>query len=244
MALDNSIYVALSKQQAQYRQMDIIAHNVANANTVGYQSEHLMFDDYLEKTGNTPKDKISFTQDWGQYTDTSQGKAISTSNPFDLMINGDGYFVVTTPNGPRYTRAGNFQLDGTGALVTAQGYPVQGTGGATIQFQEEDKNIDIRADGTVLANGEERGKIQVVNFENKQLLDKVGNNNYTSDETPTPIESPTLAQGMLEGSNVEPIIELTTMIDTIRRVAATSQIIDNSYDLERKAVSTLSKQQR
>lgn len=240
--MDNGIYIALSKQLAQFRQMAVIANNVANVNTAGYQGDQMLFRDYLVPDANQRRN--TFTQDYDTFRNTQQGKMNVTGNPLDFAIIGKGFFVVETPLGERYTRAGNFTINGQNTLVTAEGYPVMLEGNQPLQLEEDDAVIELREDGVIMVDGEERGNIQIVNFENEQLLEKVGSNMYKTEEDPTPIDVPTLAQGTLEGANVEPVLEITNMITTMRRVGITSDFIDTSYELERKAMTVLAKQNR
>jgi len=241
MSLDNSVYSALSKQVGQFREMDVISNNIANSNTTAYRGENLPFRSHLEFQGKN-RDKLAMAQDYATYTDTSVGSAKVTGNQLDFMINGEGYFAVETPAGTRYTRSGNFQVDASGTLVTADGYPVI-SGGDKIQFQENDTIVEMRGDGTLIANGEERGQLQVVTFPSDQLMERVGNNMYNTNQPPTVKDKPQLAQGVLEASNVKPIIEMTRMMKLSRSVDLTSQMIEDSYELQRHAMSTLSKKQ-
>ncbi len=222
-------------------QMDVVANNVANMNTTGYQADYMLFEKYMEKTGNKPKDQLAFVQDSAVYRDLRHGNGQVTGNPLDVMINGDGYFAVNTPNGVRYTRAGNFQVDANGQLVTAQGYAVAGRGGA-IQFLENDKNIVIRGDGSVVADGEERGQIDVVRFDNPGLLRKTGGALLESDIPGVSDVNATVSQGILEGSNVQPVLEMTRLIQISRVIGSTSQFIEDAYNLQQQAMTTLARQ--
>ncbi len=242
MALDNGIYTALSKQVLQFREMEVIAGNVANANTVGYKADNMMFSDHLKFQGQS-RDKLAMAESRTIYRDTSEGTGMVTNNQLDFMINGSGYFQVETPAGTRFTRAGNFQVDGNGNLVNSEGYPVLDPGGGRITFQETDTSVEIKGDGTLVAGGEERGQIGVVTFDNEQALQKAGGNLYNTAQAATPVDFPRIAQGVLEGSNVQPVQQITKMIMTMRRVGDTSQMIDSSYDLQRKAISVLAKRQ-
>lgn len=240
--MDNGIYIALSKQLAQFRQMATIANNVANVNTAGYQGEQMLFRDHL--VGDAERKKNAFTQDYDTYRNTQAGKMIATGNPLDFAIEGPGYFEVQTPLGPRYTRAGNFTINGQNQMTTPEGYPVMTQDGQPLQLEEDDRVVEVRGDGIIMVDGEERGTLQVVTFANEQLLQKAGNSLFSSDEPAIPLDVPSIAQGMLEGSNVEPVTEITTMITTMRRVGITSEFIDTSYELERKAMTVLAKQNR
>src|SRR5687768_3602243 len=103
--MDNSIYIALSRQLAEFRDMDITANNIANANTVGYDSEHILFSTYLTRDINKgDRNPMAFAHDVSSYVNTEMGSLQTTGNDLDLAIQGDGYFIVETPLGIRYTK--------------------------------------------------------------------------------------------------------------------------------------------
>src|SRR5258708_5552303 len=111
--MDNSIYVTLSRQLALFRDMDVTANNIANANTTGYNAEHIMFDSFVTKDANQgDRNPVSFANDVATYRNIENGSMQITGNDLDLAIQGNGYFIVETPLGTRYTRAGNFQVSG------------------------------------------------------------------------------------------------------------------------------------
>src|SRR5689334_8850044 len=111
--MDNGLYVAIQRQLALFRDMDVTANNIANANTVGFNSEHMLFNEYLVKDINQKvQNPMAFPNDVATYRDTQTGTMQVTGNALDIAINGKAYFAVETPLGIRYTRAGNFQIDG------------------------------------------------------------------------------------------------------------------------------------
>jgi flagellar basal-body rod protein FlgF len=238
--MDNGLYVALSKQTAQFREMNIIANNMANATTAGFKKNEIVFSAYLSNEGH--RSKIAYAQDLGEFQDFSSGSFQYTGNSLDMAIEGDGFFVVETPLGPRYTRAGNFRINAENTLVNPQGHPVLGAGGQQIQFQQEDRDIAVGADGSIIVDGEERGALDIVQFEDNQKLQTASGTLFKSDETPQPATDVKVSQGVIETSNVEPISEISRMIMVLRRVSNTSQYIETSYDLQRKAQETLARQ--
>ena len=240
--MDNSIYITLSKQLGLFRDMDVTANNIANATTAGYTSEDMLFTDYLVGDGN--KNKMAFSQDISTYRDTRQGALKATGNPLDIAISGKGYFTVETPLGVRYTRAGNFQLDGGGVLVTMDGYPVLDADGQRIQFEEEDREITVGEAGNLTVDGEERGILGVVQFENEQLLERLSSTLFKSEVPGAQAEEGAVRvmHGMLESSNVDPITQMTHMIKVSRSVASTAKFIETMYDLERKASNAYTRQ--
>jgi flagellar basal-body rod protein FlgF len=239
--MDNSIYVMLSRQTALFRKMESVANNVANMNTTGFQAEKTMFNDYLVDNGQHRK--IAFTEDTASYHDTVEGPLDATGNPLDVAIRGEGFFVVQTPAGNRYTRAGNLQLDGQGTLTTAAGYPVLDEGGQPLQFNPDDSVVSIGENGSVVVNGEERGRLNVVNFDNTQDMVQEGNTLYKTDQTPAAAANSRVLQGVLEKSNVEGIREVVDLTEVNRSSGNTSKFIEVMYDLQRKANNVYAQQQ-
>ncbi len=239
--MDNSIYVALSRQAALFRDMDATANNIANANTTGYNSEKVMFTDYLVDDGN--RHKIAFAQDISSYRDTKAGPLRTTGNPLDVAIQGPGYFMLETQFGQRYSRAGSFQLDAQGIIVNADGYPVLDDSGGRIQIPPEAQNIKILENGTVMINGAESGAIGIVEFDNPQKMEQLFGTLYSSPENPVPAVRSKLAQGVLEDSNVQAVVEMTHMIEVSRGVSSTAKFIEVMYDLQRQASNTWAQQQ-
>jgi flagellar basal-body rod protein FlgF len=239
--VDNGVYIALSRQMAAFRTMNTVANNIANANTTGYRAEKMVFDDYVVSDGN--RHKMAFTQDIASYTETKAGALKETGNQFDVAIAGEGYFTLELPNGQRaYTRGGNFQLDGTGTLVTSEGVPVLDDGGQRIVFDAESRNVSIGENGIITVNNEEAGSIGMVEFANRQALTQLGNTMFTAgDQQPQPPENSRMLQGVLEDSNVSAITEIVDMTEVSRSVANTAKYIEVMYDLQRKASNVYTK---
>lgn len=240
--MDNGIYVALSRQMGLFRDMDMTANNIANADTVGFGAEKIMFDDFLVKTSPDGGPRTAFTNDFGSYRDISEGPLKVTSNPLDVAISGPGYFAVQTPLGERYTRAGNFQLDTDGMLVTPEGYQVLDNGGQPIQFEAQDREIAIGEAGDIIVDGQPRTTLGVYEFSNPQLMERSGSTLYKA-EGAQPATASRVMHGTLEGSNISPVMELTHMIQVQRSVGSTAKLIDAQYELTRKTSDTWAKSQ-
>ncbi len=247
--MDNSIYITLSRQMALFRDMEVTANNIANVDTPGYNAEKLMFSDYLVK--DTAKRKDAYADDPVSYRDTANGPLKQTGNPLDLAINGDAYFQVQTPLGIRYTRAGNFQVDSEGTLMTNNGHPVLGADGGQITIPQNAINVSINGVGQISADGEDVGQVGLMQFENEQAMTRMGNNLYTSTETPLPATTDravlgqpiaSMSQGYLEGSNVTAVTEMVRVMNVSRSVSNTAKFIETMYDLERKTGSVYAKQ--
>lgn len=238
--VDNAVYVALSRQMAKFRHLEMTANNIANASTVGAQGDAMLFTDYLVSDGE--RKKIAFTQDISTYRDTKPGEMKATGNPLDVAIQGEGYFVVQTPLGERYTRAGNFRTDAEGTLVTVDGFAVLDEGKQPIQFQPDDQLVVINHAGSVIVDGEERGQLGVFQFENEQKMEKVNGTLLKTDQDALPAENYTVAQGILEGSNISPVNQMTTLVSISRSVGNTAKFIEHMYGMQRKALSAYAKQ--
>ena len=241
-AMDNTLLVSLSQQLASYRSMDVIANNIANANTSGFKRESVKFEEYIEQAkpseGETGPQKISFVQDKGTMRDLTQGALTQTGAPFDFAINGKGYFTVSTPSGPRYTRNGHFTLDANGRISTEDGAALQGDGG-DITVTTDDGDIHVAQDGTVTGARGQIGKLKLVNFADETAMEKQGASLYSTDQAPQAVETPVIAQGNLEESNVQPVIEISHMLDVMRAYQTTANLTQSQQDLMRSAVDKL-----
>jgi len=240
--MDNVSLLSLSYQIAAYRSMDVIANNIANVSTPGYKRESVKFEEVLQQVKPTEDQKgqqsLSFVKDAGVLRDLSGGRLETTGSTFDLAINGDGYFVVQTPGGERYTRNGHFTLNADGIIVTGSGDPLLGDGGP-ITIAPDDGDISFGVDGTISGKQGQLGKVRLVDFANPRDLAKEGDSLYSTTQTANPAEHAVLAQGMLESSNVQPVIEIARMIEVMRAYEATSSLEKASADMKRQAIQKL-----
>ncbi len=236
--MENSLTIALARQSVLGRQMDVIATNLANLETSGFKAETMIFQETLTQTAEG--EVLSLVHDVGFVRDLSEGPMVGTQSPLDLAIHGQGYFVVDTPDGERYTRHGVFQLDDSGQIVTTEGHPVLNSGGAPITVPLATSTITISRDGTVSADAEEIGKIKLVGFESPQALSKTGSGLYQAiDQSPTPDPDSEVLQGMVESSNVQGVVEMTRMIDTVRSYQAAAKLGDTEHERILKAIEAL-----
>jgi flagellar basal-body rod protein FlgF len=240
--MDNTLLVSLSHQIAAFRSMDVIANNLANVSTPGFKRETAKFQEYVQAAqpteGDTTPQSLSFVQDAGIVRDLSGGPIERTNAPLDLAIDGNGYFVVKTANGDRYTRNGHFTLDPEGRIVTESGEQLQGEGGE-ITVTADDGDIHVAQDGTVTGLKGQLGKLRLVSFADERGLKKEGTSLYSAVQTPQPVEKASLKQGMLEASNVAPVIEISHMIEVMRAYQATATLSQSQEDLMRQAIDKL-----
>ncbi|MGZ5932470.1 MAG: flagellar basal-body rod protein FlgF [Rhizomicrobium sp.] len=240
--MDSTLLISLSHQLASSRSMDVIANNLANVSTPAFQREEPTFQEYVVNVqpveGQSGPQQLSFVQDTGLVRDLSEGRMDTTGAPFDLAIHGKGFFVVQTANGDRYTRNGHFSLDSSGQMVTSNGDPVQGDGGP-ITITPDDGEVHIAADGTVSGKTGQIGRVRVVDFANPRLLSKQGASLYSTDQSPVTADDFKLQSGMLEASNVQPVIEISHMIEVMRAYQATASLTQTQEDLMREAIDKL-----
>lgn len=279
------IYTAASGMTAQQHRMDAISNNLANVDTNGYKRDlavHKAFPELLlrrmsddgivqfpmrrDPIGSIDKSPVVGRLGTGVeqnevFTIFEQGAVQYTENPFDLALEGDGFFVVETPLGPRYTREGAFTLGAEGLLVNQNGYPVLDEESRPIEIKAN--NFMIDSDGRLFINARfgddplrlvsqmenewdqpvEIARLQVVGFAQPRYLQKQGQNLYL--QTPDSGESslldgaarPTVLQGFLEKSNVNVVAEMVHMIEVNRAYEANQKVIQSHDQSTSKLVN-------
>jgi flagellar basal-body rod protein FlgF len=247
--MDNALYVGLSKQVLLERELDIAANNLANANTTGFKVEALIStpDPVTPPGMSLGSAPVQFVADSGVARDFSQGSLQPTGAPLDLAIMGQGFFQVTTAAGTRFTRDGRFTTDASGQLVTQAGDPVLDASGSPITLNPQGGPPSIGGDGTITqtvagqSQSQTIGKVGVVSFADMSTLTKEGAGLYsnTTNAPTQPVTGQVLRQGMLEASNVQPIIQVTDLIRISRAYDMISQMMNSTASLSSTAVQRL-----
>jgi flagellar basal-body rod protein FlgF len=231
----------------------VVANNIANIDTNGFKADFSLFEEYLmpgARDGNfrVADSPVSFVRQRGTLIDLNQGPFQRTGNPLDVAINGDGFFVINTRQGERYTRNGAFQINPQGELVTSEGYQVIADGGP-IAFQNQDNGITINPEGTISVKDPSnstvaiiRGQLRVVTFAQPARLQKEGDSTFSApaDMPATPSTKSNVVQGALEKSNVRPIIEMSRMIEISRSYAMIANLLQAEGDLHKTSLQQLS----
>jgi flagellar basal-body rod protein FlgF len=239
----NAQLIGLSREVALRREMNVLANNLANLNTNGFRGEAIALEEYRMpiaraeafRSGN---EKLLYVQDWATVRDLDQGPIRITNNDLDVAIDGEGYFAINTPEGIRYTRNGSFEINPDGFLVTKQGYPVAGADGPIV-VDDNATNIAIASDGTVSTDDGQIGTLQILAFEDEQALQKIGENLYATEALGAPALNTRLVQGALEGSNVEPIREMSRMIEVQRAYQLQARLVRDADSARRNAIDKL-----
>jgi flagellar basal-body rod protein FlgF len=254
--MENSLLIGLSRQIVLDRELDVVANNVANLNTTGFKGDSTLFEEYLMPVAHEnnflgPDRRVSFVQDRATWTDMRQGPAQPTGNPLDVALdgnNGNAFLVIQTARGERYTRNGSLQINTAGELVTLEGDQVLGSNGPIV-FQPGDGSIAISGDGTISAreggNAQAdslRGKLRIVSFDQPQLLEKDSATTFTA---PADVDQQTaprtvrVVQGMIEGSNVNAVLEMTRMVEINRTYTAVANLLSAQAQLRKSAIQQL-----
>jgi flagellar basal-body rod protein FlgF len=242
--MENALLVGLSRQIALGRELDVIANNVANSGTNGFKARNSRFEEFRmplakAETFKSQDRALSFVIDAGTALNIAQGGIETTGNPLDVAIKGESFFVVQTPAGERYTRNGQFTLDSTGQLVTQTGYPVLSESGP-VTITPQDTGLAIGADGTVSTDKGSRGRLRLVKFDNLNALTNEGANLFNSRAPAQPAGAAGRVEvGAVEHSNVNPVVEMTRLIEVNRAYTTVAGMIGKMDDMKRSALSRL-----
>lgn len=235
--MDNAAYLALGRLGGLHREMQAVANNIANMSTAGFRREGIVF---AEVIAALPVEggSVSIATARVRHTDFADGGMERTGGAFDLALEGEGFFLVGTPEGERLTRAGSFLRDAAGLLTTAEGHPVLDPGGAPVQLPLAASAIEVTRDGAVTADGQVVGAVAVVRPENPDDLLREDGVRFRADGPLVPAEA-AVFQGYLEASNVSAITELARMIEVQRAYEIGQTLLDREDERVRTAVRTL-----
>lgn len=243
--MENTFLVSLSHLSSLKREMDVIANNLANVNTDAFKSENVLFEEYVSPVaeGDSNVPQVSFVLDYGLVRNLNVGTLVQTGSPLDIAISGEGYFAVQFNDQTAYTRNGNFHLSSKGELVNSDGYPILNADLKPIVIPPGSALPEIASDGTISGAGLSNQKLGVFSFTDQQALKKAGANLFITDEqrNQLPKAKINLVQGSLETSNVEPVTEITRMIEVMRKYQSAAQLTENEDELTRKAIDQLSR---
>lgn len=258
------LYIAASGGTKQLKKLDILSNNIANITTQAFKRDMLTLEQksppflssrWNETGGLSFADAIfgahpvvAYVQVTGSKTDFAQGPLISTENPLDVAIDGDGFFAIETEAGVRYTRNGTFHLDGLGQLVDREGNRVISRNDEPILIPSTTERITIDQDGTVHGgSGLDNfpvGQLKIVRFDNNQGLVKEGEGMYINKGAviqETELGDVKVLQGFIEKSNVNAVQEMIKMIETVRMLEAYQKIIQAIDEADDQSVNSLAR---
>lgn len=237
--MDNPGYVTLTRQSGLMREMQAIAHNIANASTTGFRREGVLFTEYVRRL-DAAEPSLSMASAHARQTVFTQGTLAMTGGSLDLAIEGDGFFLIETDRGERLTRAGHFSINAEGEIVNPQGFRLLDDGGAPIQVPPG-AALGVARDGTLSADGEPVAQIGLVRPENPIELGRESGTLHEPRGALVPAEGASLHQGFLEDSNVNAITEMARMIEVQRAYEAGQKFLDREDERIRAVIQSLAK---
>lgn len=227
-------YVTLTRQSGLMREMQVVANNIANLSTAGFRREGVLFEEFLQPAEGAAS--LSMASGNARVMDLSQAGFASTGGTFDFAIQGDGFFLVDTPQGQRLTRAGSFTPSAEGILVNPDGHPLLDEGGSPIPVPTG--QIALAADGTLSANGQPFAKLGLWQPTDPLAMRHEGGTLFDGG-TLEPAAGATLQQGMLEDSNVDPVTEVARMVEVQRAYELGQGFLDREDERQRGVIQTL-----
>lgn len=234
--METSGYTTLTRQSGLMHEMQVVANNIANATTTGFRQEGLVFSEHVKRTGNGPS--VSMATANVHHTSMLQGALTQTGGTLDFAIEGNGFFLIETPQGERLTRAGSFSVSAYGDLVTNDGFRVLDAGGAPVFIPPDATALNVSSDGTISADGRPLAQIGLV-----APLDTVGliredGVMFRSEAGFDPVLDGRILQGFLEGANVDPISQMARMIEIQRAYEMGQSFLETENKRIRTAMQT------
>lgn len=236
--MDNAGYTTLTRQSGLLREIQVVAHNIANISTTGFRREGLLFSEYVrDLEGERPS--LSMAAANAHQTFLTQGTLTMTGGQLDIGIEGEGFFRIETPQGERLTRAGHFATNAGGEMVTPDGHRLLDVGGAPVFVPADAGQIGISRDGTVSADGQPLAQIGLVRPADPSQLRRMTGTLHEALGEVIPVEDARLHQGFLEESNVNPISEMARLIEVQRAYEIGQKFMDREDERIRGVIQTL-----
>lgn len=236
--MDSTSFVTLNRQAGLLKEMETVAHNIANMATNGYRRESVIFSEFVVNTGRNDA-SISMAHANARSSDMSQGALVQTNGTFDFAIEGPGFFLVATPEGDRLTRAGSFTPSAEGNLVAPDGALLLDAGGAPVFVPADANRVSLGADGTLSADGNPLAQIGLWEPADPNAITRAKGVRFDPGDAPIPTGEAKIVQGFVERSNVDPVSELTRMIEIQRAYELGRTFLDREDERVRGAIRTI-----
>lgn len=236
--MDNAAYITLTRMSGLRREMQVIAHNIANAATAGFRREGVVFSEFVVAT-ERHEPSLSMALGNTRQTYQMQGALSQTGGTFDAAIEGEGFFLLETAQGQRLTRAGVFTPNQTGELVNMDGHRLLDAGGAPIFVPPDAQAVSLARDGTLSADGQPFAQIGLVRPVDPVTMSREAGTLFVVNGEIEPVEMPMLLQGFVEESNVNPVIELARMIEVQRAYERGQKLLESEDERIKSVIQTL-----
>lgn len=237
--MENTIYTSITRQSGLVREMQVIANNIANMSTRGFRQQGVVFSEYVRQTGESAP--LSMAKANTHNTAFLQGELTDTGNPFDFAIDGKGFFLVETDRGERLTRAGSFHPNQIGELVSSEGFRLLDIGRTPILITGDPSEIYIAPDGTISNANQPIGQIGIFVPTEPETLRREDGVLFDAGEEFEPSPDGSLRRGFLEGSNVNPILQVTRMIEVQRSYEMGQKFLDREDNRIREAMKAFTR---
>ena len=237
--MDVNSHVAISGQLAQARRLETIANNVANAGTVGFRAEGVSFSTIVSRT--MPFD-TTFSRGGGPHPDIRSGPLTATGNPLDVAVQGSGFLGILTSEGIAYTRDGRMQMLPSGDIVSLGGHAIVDASGSPLTADPRGGTLDISRDGVIRQDGRTVGSIGMFAVDLTKGYRRFENAAFLPSAPPEAVDDFTsngIVQGFTEGSNVNPILEMTRLIEVQRAFEAVSTSLEQRDTAIRDTIQAL-----
>ena len=223
--MDSPVLMALAKQSAISRQLQVASVNIANASTPGFRKKEMNFASMLHEVRE--RDPISYPFDQTTYLDLAPGTVNTTNNPLDVSISGNprAFFVLDDNGRQVLTRAGNFTIDGSGRLTASNGKSVLGADDNPITINRSAQAISMSADGSVLEDGRPVAKLKILQLKQGADAELLGDAELNAPGMTEPPGRFGLQSGSLEGSNVDSVADMSRLIELSRNFELLQQVI-------------------
>ncbi|KMW59210.1 Flagellar basal-body rod protein FlgG [Candidatus Rhodobacter oscarellae] len=238
--MDNTGYTTLSRQSGLMREMQTVANNIANVSTTGYRAEGVVFSEFVKALA-PGEPSLSMAHANVRAVDFSQAALKPTGGTFDFGIEGEGFFLLETPEGQMLTRAGSFTPNQEGELVAPDGARLLDGGGAPIFVPPDARSIALATDGTLSADGTPINQIGLFLPSDPTQLERRGGARFAGGGEPLPVENAVILQGFVEGSNVNAVNEIARMIEVQHAYELGQKFLDQEHERVRSVMQTLGK---
>lgn len=235
--MDNATYTTLNRQSGLMREMSAVANNIANMATTGFRKEGVVFAEYVaDLEGGEPS--LSMATAEGRIIDLAQGPLAQTGGTFDFAIEGEGFFMIETPEGNQLTRAGSFTPSPEGELVTPDGYRLLDSSGGPVFVPVDAGPVALARDGTLSAGGNPVAQVGLFLPAVPGDLNHRGGTRFAVEGAVEPIDGASVFQGFLESSNVNPVEEITRMMEVQRAYEMGQGFLDSEDQRIRSVIQT------
>lgn len=237
--MDNAGYVAITRQSGLLSEMQIIAHNLANLSTTGFRREGVIFAEHVRRLDGA-EPPLAMAHATVRMTDFRQGELTATGGSLDFAIEGEGFFLLDTPQGERLSRAGRFLRSAEGELVTVEGYRLLDAAGAPVVLPPDAADLRLAPDGTLSADGQPVAGLGLFRPAGGAPRREAGGL-FAAPEGVELVENGRILQGFLEESNVQALAEVARMIEVSRAYELGQAFLSREDERIRHVIRTLAR---